>query len=140
MACFEKGCYFSSLLPILFLLFEKRGRKALWNLSKRCGLGWACMGASVPKNGNNRPLSLPLENFFPKLLSCTAKLSASSFLDYVIGRLLPVESELEGIKEKVCRADVRCEQQTGILQSSEDTISGCYFFCAFLFFFKLFMQ
>lgn len=28
-------------------------------------MGWACMGASVPKNGNNRPLSLLLENFSP---------------------------------------------------------------------------
>lgn len=70
MVCFEKGCFFLSLLPILlffFLRFEKRGRKALWNLSKRCGLGWACMGASVPKNGNNRPLSLPLEKLFPQV-------------------------------------------------------------------------
>lgn len=30
----------------------------------RFGLGLA-RGASVPKNGNNRPLSLPLENFSP---------------------------------------------------------------------------
>lgn len=51
----------------------------------------------MPKNGNNRPLSLPLENFSPKFLSCAARLSASSFLDYVIGRLLPVESKLEEI-------------------------------------------
>lgn len=56
---------FPSLLPILVLCFEKGGRKTLWNLSKRCGLGWACMGASVPKNGNKRPLSLLLENFSP---------------------------------------------------------------------------
>lgn len=70
----ERGvtCIFFFKL-IRLLRFEKGGRKAQWNLSKRCGLGWACMGASVPKNGNNRPLSLSLslllENFFPSCVS-----------------------------------------------------------------------
>lgn len=92
---FREGVFLSLCSPYFSSALKNGEEKALWNLSKRCGLGWACMGASVPKNGNNRPLSLPLENFFPKFLSCAAKLSASGFLDYVIGRLLPVESEEE---------------------------------------------
>lgn len=40
-----------------------------------CGLGWACQGASLPKNGNNRPRTLLLENFppfpfFPSAKAC----------------------------------------------------------------------
>lgn len=86
--------FFSLLLPILFLGFEKGGRKLLWNLSKRCGLGWACMGASVPKNGNNRPLSRCCWKTFPQVsfLLC----AASSFLDYVTGKQLPVLKQIKG--------------------------------------------
>lgn len=72
---------------------KKRGGKSLWNLREECGLGWACTGASVPKNGNNRPLSLQLEKLFPpKFLFCSLKASSFSFLYYVIARLLPVKA------------------------------------------------
>lgn len=57
------------------------------------------MGTSLPKNGNNRPLSLPVGKLsppvssffsflFPSLLS---KALASSFPNYVINRQLPGE-------------------------------------------------
>lgn len=59
--------WFVSASHILCLALKNREEKALWNLSKSCGLGWACMGASVPKNGKNRPLSLPLEKVPPQV-------------------------------------------------------------------------
>lgn len=84
----------------------------------------------MPKNGNNRPLSLSLEKkkkFFPptSFLSCTVKLWACSFLDYVIDRLLPVDSELEEIKGRYAGLVSGGNRQAGSLKSSEDTLCCC---------------
>lgn len=89
---------------------------------------WAglAMGASVPKNGNNRPLSLLLENFFLKFLSRTVKLSPSSFLDYVIDRLLPVEIILREVKGRYAGLMSRVDSTLGFLRheiSSNDAYS-----------------
>lgn len=108
-------------LPVLVpSAFENGEEKALWNLSKRCGLGWACMGASVPKNGNNRPLSLPLENFFPpKFLSFSlCRRSPGFWLPGLCHPLQAATGRIRGNKGgEVCSGvDVRCEHK-----SAEDT-------------------
>lgn len=49
--------------PTLFSSPLETGRKKKTSAGIRCGLGWACQGASLPKNGNNRPRTRLLENF-----------------------------------------------------------------------------
>lgn len=56
---------------------------SLWASSSQPQL-WAGLARCLPKNGNNRPLSLMLENFFPTFLFCALKAPGSGFLHYVI--------------------------------------------------------
>lgn len=112
----RRGVSFSLCSPyffFFFLRFEKRGRKALWNLSKRCGLGWACMGASVPKNGNNRPLSLPLEKLFPQVSFLRCK-GSQLLVSWIMSSAGCYRSKVRGRNKKkgggMHEAGVRCEQ------------------------------
>lgn len=63
----------------------------MWNLSG-CGLGWACMGASVPKNGNNRPLSLPVGKLSPPSFCAALRLLVSWIMSST--ELLPKQRQL----------------------------------------------
>lgn len=50
--------------PTLFSSPLENGEEKKWTSAGICcGLGWACQGASLPKNGNNRPRTRLLENF-----------------------------------------------------------------------------
>lgn len=61
--------------PTLFSSPLENGEEKRTSAGICCGLGWACHGASLPKNGNNRPRTRLLENFpgllfFPSSKAC----------------------------------------------------------------------
>lgn len=84
------------------------------------GLAWE---QACPKMVIICPSRCCWKNFFPKFLSCSVKLRASGFLDYVIGRLLPVESKLREIKERYAGLRSGVNSRLGSLSQQRRTLS-----------------